>query len=334
MGPPQGFTATFPPQSTSSGQQHNLLLPLLFTRGLVVLRWGIPCKISAEKSPDIKSHWIDYYSLNTFNFKHYYSLPFLLGPFAEHPEHRPEDSAMVAGDTEQLVPLSNQFVFEGRIKRSDHTTVRAARILSENAVGVGLAPWWLKYHRELCFSFCKSNTGYCSRRDPSPLGLATFCPIRQKTPRADLERCQQRASVCPHTPAADPCTGDFDQANPEHTASSVKPRTEQLSRTRWSMAFTPSPVPTTTCAQLLHTQTSVPCCSFTVLPFTPTDYLGFCLNLFLCASTSHLLLKYFLCKQVSFPGKQGEEPGCPWGQLPVKQASHHLQRVPHKSRGC
>lgn len=48
---------------------------------------------------------------------------------------------MLAGDTEQLVPLSNQFVFEGRIKRADHTTVRAAGILSENAVGVGLAPW-------------------------------------------------------------------------------------------------------------------------------------------------------------------------------------------------
>lgn len=315
-----------------------------------------PCKVSAEKSPDIHSHfplaqikaicYVYYdYSLNPFHFKHPYSLPSLLGPSAEHPEGRLEHSGVLTGRAEQLlVPLGDQLVSEGRIRGAvwSHSGEGSTNPVCEgngSRAGPQMTRPSLKYHTGLCFSLYKSNKGYRSGREPLLSGTGNA--LHHWGENTEGSSGETSASVCPHTPAVDPCAGDIATAKPENKANTVRSRSEPLRRKRRSMAFTPvcrgkrsSPMPTAPRIHLLHPQVSTPRRSFMALPFTPTDYFGLCLNLSLCAFKSHMPLKYLLCKQVSFPGKQGEEQVHPWGHLPVKQASRHLRSVPRESRGC
>lgn len=172
-----------------------------------------PCKVSA-KSPDIHSHfplaqikaicYVYYdYSLNHFNFKHPYSLPFLSGPSAEHPEGRLKHSGVLTGRAEQLlVPLGDQPVSEGRIRGSvwSHSGEGSTNPVCEcngSRAGPQMTHPSLKYHTGLCFSLYKSHKGYRSGRESLLSGTSNALHHWEKTPRAALERSQHLCVLTP-----------------------------------------------------------------------------------------------------------------------------------------
>lgn len=86
----------------------------------------------------------------------------------------------------------------------------------------------LKYHTGLCFSLYKSNKGYRSGREPLLSGTGNA--LHHRGENTEGSSGETSASVCPHTPAVDPCAGDFAKAKPENKANTVRSRYEPLTR--------------------------------------------------------------------------------------------------------
>lgn len=140
----------------------------------------------------------------------------------------------------------------------------------------------LKYHIGLCFSLYKSN-----KRLPLWKGTLTLWDwqYRQGENTEGSSGEISAGSICVLTPQRWILAQETLLRQNQKIKQTENPRTEQLKRKGWTMAFTPafrgkhsSLIPITTRVHLLHPQVSTPSCSFMVLPFSPTDYFGFCLK--------------------------------------------------------